>query len=1338
MLKNKYKRISIIMMTLCCLVNFMPSDSKVRAETSMPEEVTVTKVGGGVAIDNSGWVLYEEESAFGMFITDGGSRTSPVLCGDAFIPAPLHDFNLERVYGAYCTLVGSDYQGISEVTDNYIRKLMWYGWLGPAQWSGFSNSAYNYYIGSNKNVLELQGSPYANSTDVSAAAITQNALSHYRDNKQLHDPINARGVRAFISFLETASDDVPSYFHVYQLITRENRQDFFWYSYYPSGNLRLHKISSDSDLISGYSEIFSLENAVYEVRDSEGNMVGNLTTDASGNSNVLEELRVGTYHIREVSAPKGFKLDTDEHAIEITDGQTAVLEVSDDPELLETDILLKKVSDKDQPLKDVEFRVSHYRQLADSVSALKSAEPLRTWVFRTDEQGFIKPDDQHKVSGDALYISGKGKPVLLPGTYLFEETVTPEGYLPLEPFVRKIDYSRNEQGLSSYQYPIVRNDHEGYLRIIKKAGAEGMSDEYPLAGSQYTVYDDAQCKTVSKTTSGSQAVFTIGRDNRSEVLAFVPGTYYVKETRATRGWKLDEEVHEVTVEGWKTLEREYVNNHQTISIEVQKIDSETGRPVPQGLGEFAGAVYQVYKQPQLRGSSDDGQIILDENGRGRIDGLLPGTYVIREIKAPKGYKLSSESVTVRADLTGENENVFSYVVESTEEVTRVLVNKAAVDEKGEMVSLQGAVLQVEDEAGNVVVEKWTADGSPREIKGLEEGRTYYIRELEAPEGYMKTDERISFSLLDDIEITVTNEPRPEIHTIALFGNNLKVSPPIQTVVRDTVELKKLSVGTEYLLKGYLMDDDEVLVKGELIFRAEKETRTMGMLLEANGTEMAGRKLIVYEELYRNRDGEWELVSEHKDPDDQNQTVMFSSLKTTAADSTDEDKTLVNAPGQIIRDVIEYENVPCGQYQLETVLMDSSTGDVLKDENGHEYRKRETVEINETSGELETEIEVNGSLLEGKDITVFEYLYDHDKLAGKHDDIESESQTVSVPQVVTLASATLDEEKFSYVTEDIVEYRNLKADGNEYEVIASLIDRNTGRQMMNSEGKPITSSVKFTPEESDGTITVAVNGDGNDVRGSEVVVYEQINHNGQLYAVHNDINNEKQTVEFPDVRVSVLKTDENGKPLAGALLQIIDEEGTVIHQFTSGDDSHDISEHVLGGRKYVLHEAESPFGYEKAEDIEFTVTGTDDKPQVITMKDEKSTIYLKVIKKDSQDEELRLRDCEITVFRGDEEITRGVTDENGEILFELVYDEGYSFKETKAPQDYQPDDGKHEIVLPEDYSFNKESPIIITITDKKIPEVNTGDGSGLYLWYSLSAVSFGGVLGVLLVRRRKRK
>ncbi len=63
-------------------------------------------------------------------------------------------------------------------------------------------------------------------------------------------------------------------------------------------------------------------------------------------------------------------------------------------------------------------------------------------MFRTDEQGFIKPDDQHKVSGDALYISGKGKTVLLPGTYLFEETVTPEGYLPLEPFVRKIDYSR--------------------------------------------------------------------------------------------------------------------------------------------------------------------------------------------------------------------------------------------------------------------------------------------------------------------------------------------------------------------------------------------------------------------------------------------------------------------------------------------------------------------------------------------------------------------------------------------------------------------------------------------------------------------------------------------------------------------------------------------------------------------------------------------------------------------------------------------------------------------------------------------------------------------------------
>lgn len=152
MLTKSHKRIMIVLLVFSFMLNLLPEVNIVRAETSVPEEVTVTKVGGGVAIGSDGWVLYEEESAFGMFTTDGGSRTSPVLCGDAFIPAPLHDFNLERVYGAHCTLVGSDYAGISEVIDPYIRKLVWYGWLGPAQWSGFSNPSYNYYIGSNKSV----------------------------------------------------------------------------------------------------------------------------------------------------------------------------------------------------------------------------------------------------------------------------------------------------------------------------------------------------------------------------------------------------------------------------------------------------------------------------------------------------------------------------------------------------------------------------------------------------------------------------------------------------------------------------------------------------------------------------------------------------------------------------------------------------------------------------------------------------------------------------------------------------------------------------------------------------------------------------------------------------------------------------------------------------------------------------------------------------------------------------------------------------------------------------------------------------------------------------------
>lgn len=80
----------------------------------------------------------------------------------------------------------------------------------------------------------------------------------------------------------------------------------------------------------------------------------------------------------------------------------------------------------------------------------------------------------------------------------------------------------------------------------------------------------------------------------------------------------------------------------------------------------------------------------------------------------------------------------------------------------------------------------------------------------------------------------------------------------------------------------------------------------------------------------------------------------------------------------------------------------------------------------------------------------------------------------------------------------------------------------------------------------------------------------------------------QTVEMIDKQVIVSKEDAGGKEVEGALLQVLDENGNIIDEWTSIDKSHQI----LGleeGKTYTLHEDLAPNGYNIVNDIEFTVT-----------------------------------------------------------------------------------------------------------------------------------------------------
>ena len=252
--------------------------------------------------------------------------------------------------------------------------------------------------------------------------------------------------------------------------------------------------------------------------------------------------------------------------------------------------------------------------------------------------------------------------------------------------------------------------------------------------------------------------------------------------------------------------------------------------------------------------------------------------------------------------------------------------------------------------------------------------------------------------------------------------------------------------------------------------------------------------------------------------------------------------------------------------------------------------------------------------------------------------------------------------------------------------------------------------------------------------------------------------ETKTITMVDLvnAISFLKVDSEGKPLAGAVLQIfettededgniipaVDENGNeiVVTSFTTTDDLHGVSidddgveiasllkgdvlkaeadddQEAVKDPVYILREAYAPFGYELAEDITFTVTGTLEKPQMIQMTDERNTFFVSVDKVDADDHEKKLSGAEITIFnaktnevaktvQGKDAVT--ITDKNGNAVFEMMYlEDGYYVKETKAPEDYKLNKNSFKVELSEDYDFAKDNPVVITVDDKKKP-VETG-------------------------------
>ena len=376
--------------------------------------------------------------------------------------------------------------------------------------------------------------------------------------------------------------------------------------------------------------------------------------------------------------------------------------------------------------------------------------------------------------------------------------------------------------------------------------------------------------------------------------------------------------------------------------------------------------------------------------------------------------------------------------------------------------------------------------------------------------------------------TVDDNPI-EIGTTATDAEdgNHKLLASNQAEIVDTVTYKGLKKGLEYELSGTLMDAEtgEALkdVAGKEItatakFTPKASSGKQKVKFKFDATLLGGHKAVVFERLYL--DGK--IQASHEDPEDEDQTVEFLPVEigTTATDAADGDKAIGVGKAVTVEDEVSYKNLATGrEYTVTGTLMDSDTGEPLKDTDGNAVTSSTTFEPEDTEGKVKVTFSVDTSTLSNKKLVVFEKLAAEGNVIASHEDLTDEGQTVEVvpPEIGTSAVDGADGDKEitadgKATIIDTVKYTGL-VPGTEYELSGTLMDAETGDALKGADGKEITATAKFTPESQDGTQDVTFTFDASELGGAKAVVFEKLFVDGTLIGSHEDPTDEGQTVEI---------------------------------------------------------------------------------------------------------------------------------------------------------------------------------------------------------------------------------
>ena len=940
--------------------------------------------------------------------------------------------------------------------------------------------------------------------------------------------------------------------------------------------------------------------------------VATLTTDKEGKASV-SNLYLGKYYLKEITPPVGYLLDEEEHDVncnyEGDQVETVKRNTVSKEDVIKQPFQLIKAADNDKTDADLlkgagfsAYLISSLTVKDDGSYDFTNATPIvltedgKTEMF-TDERGYA-------CSIPIPY-----------GRYIVRETTTPHNFMPVDDFIVTV----TENSSTPQVWRVLLDDEfKAKLKIVKQD--DETKQPVLLANTEFKVYDLDAKKYVEQVTTYPNTVVHKSYFTDENGYLILPeslkcGNYRIEEVSAPDGYTQNTQYVEIKVDKNTAYQMDSVSGDAIITVTYENHPVK-GKLVIHKSGETLKSFKKdfVYEEASLEGAefeiyaaedifTPDHQVdeqgnrhviyakdtlvktvTTNKNGEAVIKDLPLGKYRVKETKAPAGFVLNPDSQEVAFIYKDQNTPEIEEKLEFSNERQKVELSVEKQDaETGK--ALKGATFGLYNKeaisSGDKVIVK--ADTLLQEITSNEKGKAaftldlplgrYYVKELQAPAGYVSSDEILEFDAtyqgqdVKTIKLKSVKKNQPTTVEVTkadittgteLDGASMSVLDKDGNVidswtsVKDSPHvIKRLQVGKTYILReelapyGYLRATDVEFTISDTAevqkVKMEDEVPVARLLVNKKGEFLDSVSLLdnakgMIEHLFNYVTGNLTDVTFN----------VYAAEAIRAADGVSADYYAADElVGSITTDgngIAQMDNLPLGRYYI--VEKETAHGYVLDNEPRYvdlTYRDQDTPLVTYSADWQNARQRVQVEVLKKEK--------DSDKvLSGAIFGLYAADDIVSSKGKVLLAKDTL------------IELKTTDEDGKIQFVADLPID---SRYYIKELAAPDGYVTDQEPQE----FTFEYQGSGTSVAE---------------YAF--TFEDEQTTVELSKADL----TDK--KELPGASLKVTDEDGNTVDEWVSKEEAH-IIKGLIVGKKYKMTETKPADGYVTAESIEFTVENT---------------------------------------------------------------------------------------------------------------------------------------------------